>query len=299
MIIPRARWGARHARGFGPAPLPAQEVWLHHSVTIAPDVVLVDADRDGVDDDEERAMRTLEDIGDLRFGGGISYTFAVMPSGRVYEGHGVDRQGAHTKGRNDIARAIVLVGNYEEQAVTEAQVRSVAELLCHGQRAGWWKRSALTGGHQQAPGASTLCPGRHAMAVLPLINKLADSIVKGEDEMPSAKEIAKEVAKTFLDTELDMMWPVGATETHKASVRAVLAWTDRRQQALAAQIAGLAGMVAAQGEVLARLGAGLQVDPGAVTSAAETAVRRVMLTPLPAEVEGGVPEWVTPPNTPV
>jgi hypothetical protein len=85
-------------------------VWLHHSVTIAPDLVWVDADGDGVEDDEERAMRTLEDIGEARFGEGISYTLAVMPSGRVYEGHGVDRQGAHT-GRNDIARAIVLVGD--------------------------------------------------------------------------------------------------------------------------------------------------------------------------------------------
>ena len=172
-IIGRARWGARRDRGFGPAPLPASEVWLHHSVTIAPNLSYLDADRDAVDDDEERAMRTLEDIGEQRFGRGISYTFAVMPSGRVYEGHGVDRVGAHTAGRNSIARAIVLVGDYSRQAVTQAQVHAVAALLQHGRARGWWRRARLNGGHQQAPGATTACPGHNAMAVIPRINKLA------------------------------------------------------------------------------------------------------------------------------
>ncbi|MCT2587988.1 N-acetylmuramoyl-L-alanine amidase [Actinophytocola sp. S1-96] len=172
-IISRPRWGARHERGFGPAPLPASEVWLHHSVTIAPDLAYVDANRDGVDDDEARAMRTLEAIGEQRFGRGISYTFAVMPSGRVYEGHGVDRIGAHTGGRNSISRAIVLVGDFTRYALTEAQLRAVAALLQHGHAAGWWRRARLNGGHQQAPGASTACPGRYAMSAIPRINRLA------------------------------------------------------------------------------------------------------------------------------
>lgn len=176
-IISRARWGARYERGFGPAPLPAQEVWLHHSVTAAPP------------DDVEReaaAMRVLEDIGEQRFGGGISYTFAVMPSGRVYEGHGVDREGAHTAGRNSIARAIVLIGNYDTQRVTEAQVYAIAALLQHGRRHGWWRNAGLNGGHQQAPGAQTACPGRNAMAVIGRVNQLAAGApvgdIPGEDE---------------------------------------------------------------------------------------------------------------------
>lgn len=179
-IIGRARWGARHERGFGPAPLPASEVWLHHSVTIAPNLSHLDADCDGVDDDEERAMRTLEDIGEQRFGRGISYTFAVMPSGRVYEGHGVDRVGAHTANRNSIARAIVLVGDYSRQQLTQAQIHAVAALLQHGRKAGWWRQARLNGGHQQAPGAQTACPGRHAMAVIPRINQLAAGPPVGE-----------------------------------------------------------------------------------------------------------------------
>ncbi len=172
-IISRATWGARHDRGFRAAPLPALRVWLHHSVTIAPDLVWADVDGDHTDDDEERAMRTLEDIGEQRFGGGISYTFAVMPSGRVYEGHGVDRQGAHTAGQNSTARAIVLVGDYSTRAPTAAQRRSVAALLQHGDRAGWWVNPRLAGGHRDAAGAQTACPGNAAYRAIPEINRLA------------------------------------------------------------------------------------------------------------------------------
>lgn len=178
-IVSRVRWGARHERGFGPAPLPASEVWLHHSVTVAPS-----SDPAA----ERRAMRTLEDIGEQRFGRGISYTFAVMPSGRIYDGHGVDRVGAHTAGRNSIARAIVLVGNYEASRPTNAQIRAVAALLQHGDAAGWWRRARLNGGHQQAPGASTACPGRHAMAVIPRVNQLAAGPPVGQDPAPAPRE---------------------------------------------------------------------------------------------------------------
>lgn len=182
-IISRARWGARYPRGFGPAPLPAAEVWLHHSVTLAPDLTWVDVDRDGVEDDEEKAMRLLEDIGQARFGGGISYTFAVMPSGRVYEGHGVDRQGAHTRGRNNIARAIVLVGDYSSRPPTNAQRHAVAALLQHGHRAKWWTTARLNGGHRDAPGAQTACPGNAAEAAIVDINRLAlGGPITGEDD---------------------------------------------------------------------------------------------------------------------
>jgi hypothetical protein len=126
-IISRKAWGARFADGFGSAPLPAKEVWLHHSVTIAPDLIPPFTDDDA-------AVRTLEKIGQDRFKGGISYTFAVTPVGRVYQGHSIDRQGAHTKGRNSIARAICLVGNYDDRHPTRQQLDAVARLLVHGYR---------------------------------------------------------------------------------------------------------------------------------------------------------------------
>lgn len=165
-IIKRQRWGAQFARGFAPAPLPAQELWLHHSVTAGGGVA-------ASFETDVRSVQRLEEIGQDRFSGGISYTFAVCESGRVFEGHGVDRRGAHTGGRNSIARAIVLVGNYQAQEPTGPQLAAVAELVALGHVQGWWDRPALDGGHRDAPGASTACPGDRAYRRIADINRVA------------------------------------------------------------------------------------------------------------------------------
>ena len=119
-------------------------------------------------------MRTLEQIGEDRFHRGISYTWAVMPSGTVYEGHGVDRQGAHTAKRNSIARAIVLVGDYSRTKPTPAMLSAVSTLLVHAHTSGWIRLPRLNGGHRDAPGASTVCPGAAAEALIPAINTAAE-----------------------------------------------------------------------------------------------------------------------------
>lgn len=165
-VIGRSEWGARYTGGFRAAPTPAQRVWLHHSVTIAPDMV-------PPWDDDDAAVRTLERIGQQRFGGGISYTFAITPIGRIYEGHGIARQGAHTRGDNTHGRAICLIGNYETARPTAQQIAAVGWLLGHGHAAGWWRAARLAGGHRDAPGASTACPGRHAHAVMGAMNAAA------------------------------------------------------------------------------------------------------------------------------
>lgn len=166
-IISREEWGAVHDDGAGPAPLPASEVWLHHSVTIAPDLL-------PPFDDDYATVRTLERIGESRFGRGISYTFLVTPAGLVFEGHSVGRKGSHTAGRNSIARAICLVGDYETMRPTDPQVDAVAWLLVHGWLSGWWDAVPLDGGHRDVKG--TACPGRFAYTAIPEINRRAQSL---------------------------------------------------------------------------------------------------------------------------
>ena len=129
MIITREQWGARHEDGSGPVPEPATEVWLHHTVTIAPDVGWLDANGDGVDDSEVKAVRHIEAIGEQRFGRGISYNRLIVPSGRIYEGVSWNRKGAHLGGRNSVARSYALVGNYDVEPVTDAQVDAIREKL--------------------------------------------------------------------------------------------------------------------------------------------------------------------------
>lgn len=183
-IITRTQWGARYGDGVGERPLPATEAYLHHSVTIAPDIEWVDADRDGVDDDEERAMRAIEDIGVSRFGSayGFPYTAAFFPRGNaVYLGHDVSQMGAHTYGHNDTAVGFVLVGDYDKHRPTDAQLDAVAFGLVEFKRRGWLEVARLTGGHRDVK--STACPGKYAYAAIDEINDRAAALENGEDDM--------------------------------------------------------------------------------------------------------------------
>lgn len=176
-IILRTKWGARYARGFAAAPLPAKELWLHHSVTKS-------AGPNASFDADAATIRAIESIGQSRFGGGISYTFLITASGRVFEGHGVDRRGAHTGGRNTIARAICLVGDFDTNTVPPRMALAIAELVRFGASRGWWPLG-INGGHRDAPGASTACPGRFAHRLIPelngIIRQTTPPVITGKD----------------------------------------------------------------------------------------------------------------------
>lgn len=174
-IILREEWGAQHDRGAGPAPLPATEAWLHHTVTIAPDLVPPFTD-------DFAAIRQLERIGEQRFGVGISYTWCITPVGLVFEGHGVDRRGAHTRGHNTKGRALAFVGNYEVDVPTDAMIDAAGWLLAHAFLAGWLAASRLSGGHRDVSG--TTCPGRHAYAAMDRIDALAAAYARSAAELP-------------------------------------------------------------------------------------------------------------------
>lgn len=162
-IISRQEWGARYDNGFRAAPLPFRELWLHHSVTPATNGFAT--------------IRSIEQIGESRFGGGISYTWLITPDGKVYEGHSVDRQGAHTGGRNDISRAICLVGNYESAYPSPQQITSAAWLTRYVYEKRWARSLGITGGHRDVK--ATACPGIHAYQQIPHINRLAQQRLDG------------------------------------------------------------------------------------------------------------------------
>ncbi|MCE7004463.1 N-acetylmuramoyl-L-alanine amidase [Kibdelosporangium philippinense] len=163
-VILRGEWGAKHDNGAGSAPVPAAEVWLHHSVTAAPDVV-------PPFDDDYAAVRALEEIGERSFGKGIAYTWLITPAGLIFEGHSHDRLGTHTGGRNSKSRAICFVGDYDNQKPTTAQIQAAAWLLQEAKSHGWIKNARLDGGHRDVK--ATTCPGDHAYEAIESINTLA------------------------------------------------------------------------------------------------------------------------------
>lgn len=163
-VITRAQWGAQYRAGFGSRKVGSLDKWLHHSVTAS-------AGPSATFDQDAATIRTLERIGQSRFGGGISYTFAITEAGRVFEGTGVDRIGAHTAGRNTGSAGIVLVGNYQDREPTAAQQAALVWLLQHGKASGWWQVAGLNGGHRDVK--STACPGDAAYRLIPAINARA------------------------------------------------------------------------------------------------------------------------------
>lgn len=174
-IIRRAQWGARYADGGGSAPVPASEIWLHHSAGVTPDVA-------APFDDDYKAVRDIEAECERRFGQGMSYTFLVTPVGLIFEGHTVGRLGAHTAGHNSAGRAICWVGNYETHGPTGLLIESTAWLLAEGHRQRWWSRHTFTGGHRDV--GQTACPGQHAYDALAQINHRADQLWDDEPGQP-------------------------------------------------------------------------------------------------------------------
>jgi hypothetical protein len=174
LVVPRNQWGARYADGFAAAPIPS-EWWLHHSAGAAPNEA-----------EEIKVIRQLEQTGQDRFGGGMSYTWLVPLSGRAYAGHSMHRQGAHTLNRNDRARGICLVGNYNVERPTSRQLDTVAEIMITEWRAGRARTYLLNGGHRDLQ--ATECPGDHAYALIPEINRRAKDLATGESRTPLIEE---------------------------------------------------------------------------------------------------------------
>ena len=161
-IYSRTSWGAKYRDGVGTRVVGRLEKYLHHTVTThLPETATVE---------QERAeMRKIEQIGQDRFGAGISYTFIIFPSGRIYQGASVNRISYHSgSGRNTRGVGVCLAGNYDTHPLGKKAKDAIVALLRHGVAKGWWGDPALTEAHRDFKG--TACPGKYAYAEFKSIN---------------------------------------------------------------------------------------------------------------------------------
>jgi len=94
--------------------------------------------------------------------GDIGYHFAIDPSGRLWEGRPLAWQGAHVRARTEGNVGVVVLGNYERQAVNPTQQEAVLSTLqTLMSRFHVPVRRVLT--HQEW--AATACPGRSLQKV--------------------------------------------------------------------------------------------------------------------------------------
>ena len=157
-IVPFRQWAGQDLPALRSIPTPTGDVWLHHGASGASSLATIRA--------------YLRHHVNTNGWATIGYSFLIA-GGVVYEGRGPGRQGAHTRGQNRTSHGIVIAGDYSARPPSDADLDALVALLRHGHQQRWWRHPHITGGHRNAPGASTTCPGSRLHAAIPDINRRA------------------------------------------------------------------------------------------------------------------------------
>jgi hypothetical protein len=172
---------------------------------------------------------------DTRGWNDIAYSFLINHEGTIYEGRGAGIAGGHTAGHNTISHAVCLIGNFEIDRPTAAALASLVELGRHGHAEGWW-REGFTGGHRDASGASTSCPGKFLYTQLATINQAIQ-----EDDMPLTTDDIRRIWEYAVPDEDDGLGTRGAVHALRQ------AWGYARKASIDAAIARQLAEAAATG----------------------------------------------------
>lgn len=142
----RSQWGARPPKSRRSIS-DTNKIYVHHSVT---------AGTGGAQ--EVRQIQTFHMDG--RGWADIAYNWLVDDDGVIYEGRGWNVAGGATKGENTTSIAVCYLGNADDQDPTDAAKAGINTVIAQA-TADMGKQDVR--GHRNAPGASTVCPGRHLM----------------------------------------------------------------------------------------------------------------------------------------
>ncbi|XP_077521915.1 peptidoglycan-recognition protein SC2-like [Amblyomma americanum] len=155
-IVPRSGWGARAPRSRVTMKDPkARYVFIHH--TTGPQC------RDKASC--SRSIRGHQNYHmDKNGWPDIGYSFLVGGDGRVYEGRGWGRVGAHTKGYNSNGIAISFVGDFTTATPSNSMLNAAKNLIACGVKMGKIRSTYSLHGHRDAN--CTACPGSRLYAII-------------------------------------------------------------------------------------------------------------------------------------
>lgn len=147
----RQAWGGPASAPGHPTSGAKRLVVAHHSAIPDPPC--------GITVKAERAdMKSMHDYHVAQDWGGIGYNWCIFQSGRIYEGRGWDRTGAHTIGQNSSSVGICFVMDGEAHEPTAAALEAFGIVVAEGISTG---RIAST--HEVAPHdqfKNKVCPGK-------------------------------------------------------------------------------------------------------------------------------------------
>lgn len=187
-VVPAAVWSKERWRPLSPMSLPASELWVHHGAIGNADLA---------------TLRSYDRFHVRNRGwAGLGYSYAIVGDGTVYEGRGTN-VGAHTRGRNSRALGVCLVGDWSGRLTPpRLMVEALADLTRHLHDTGALARLHIDGGHGQAPGQSTTCPGRGGLEAVDQARLLLaqptieEFTVTPEDEKTIRRLIREEVGRS-------------------------------------------------------------------------------------------------------
>jgi peptidoglycan recognition protein len=167
-VITRREWGAQHGNGSAISGSVGLVV-VHHFAS--PDVPIT-----ATAPTEVAAMRSVERHHAVtNEWAGIGYNFVVFRSGRLYEGRGWGRAGAHTAGRNSSSVGIACAWDGRKHPVSPMAATAIRGLIAQGIKLGRIRERFDLHGHRDY--AQTACPG-------PEIYGMLDSLRPQEEQDP-------------------------------------------------------------------------------------------------------------------
>jgi hypothetical protein len=194
-IVSRASWGARppKSRVTGDT---VRETFLHHTAGSGSGAAY---------------MRSIQNHHmDAQGWADIAYNFVIDPKTlTVYEGRGWGVRPGSQKSYNTGTWSVCVMGNFQTQTPTQGLLETIAGLIRFGHELGRLPL-VLTGGHRDAPGQSTSCPGSRLHSRIPDIRNLLEdtmAVIRQPSWLPN--DVLDRLAKQNIeprDLETEDMW---------------------------------------------------------------------------------------------
>lgn len=147
-IVTREEWGAQPSKQINYMGTPVKVVFIHHTA-------MSECFTQDKCSEEMKTIQTFHQV--TRGWDDIGYNFLVGEDGQAYEGRAWDRIGAHTRGWNDVAIAISVMGDYSHKLPNEKALNAVQAMIQCGIKLGKITTDYKLYGHRNA--GQTECPG--------------------------------------------------------------------------------------------------------------------------------------------